>query len=71
MGLAATIFGALAGGALMVNLGLYRSLMLFGILQAARKFENKQIEEDKFYTTGDKLGISRKASNNKLRQIII
>jgi PAT family beta-lactamase induction signal transducer AmpG len=34
MGLAATIFGALAGGALMVRLGLYRSLMAFGILQA-------------------------------------
>ena len=34
MGLAATIVGALAGGALMVRLGLYRSLMAFGILQA-------------------------------------
>lgn len=34
MGLAATIFGVLAGGALMVRLGLYRSLMVFGILQA-------------------------------------
>jgi PAT family beta-lactamase induction signal transducer AmpG len=35
MGLAATIVGALAGGTLMVKLGLYRSLMAFGILQAA------------------------------------
>ena len=34
MGLAATIVGALFGGALMVKLGLYRSLMGFGILQA-------------------------------------
>jgi MFS transporter, PAT family, beta-lactamase induction signal transducer AmpG len=34
MGLAATIFGVLIGGGLMVRLGLYRSLMLFGILQA-------------------------------------
>ena len=34
MGLAATIFGALAGGTLMVRLGLYRALMGFGILQA-------------------------------------
>ncbi len=34
MGLAATIFGALFGGALMVRLGLYRALMVFGILQA-------------------------------------
>jgi PAT family beta-lactamase induction signal transducer AmpG len=34
MGLAATIFGVVAGGALMVKLGLYRSLMVFGILQA-------------------------------------
>jgi MFS transporter, PAT family, beta-lactamase induction signal transducer AmpG len=34
MGLAATIFGALFGGALMVNLGLYRALMAFGVLQA-------------------------------------
>lgn len=34
MGLAATILGVLFGGALMVRLGLYRSLMLFGILQA-------------------------------------
>ena len=33
-GLAATIVGALAGGALMARLGLYRSLMLFGVLQA-------------------------------------
>jgi len=34
MGLAATIVGVLAGGTLMVKLGLYRSLMAFGILQA-------------------------------------
>ena len=34
LGLASTIFGALAGGALMARLGLYRSLMLFGVLQA-------------------------------------
>jgi MFS transporter, PAT family, beta-lactamase induction signal transducer AmpG len=34
MGLAATIVGALFGGALMIRLGLYRSLMAFGILQA-------------------------------------
>lgn len=34
MGLAATIIGALLGGVLMVKLGLYRSLMTFGILQA-------------------------------------
>lgn len=34
MGLAATVVGVLFGGALMVRLGLYRSLMVFGILQA-------------------------------------
>lgn len=34
LGLIATIVGALAGGALMAQLRLYRSLMLFGILQA-------------------------------------
>jgi PAT family beta-lactamase induction signal transducer AmpG len=34
MGLAATIFGAIFGGALMVRLGLYRALIAFGILQA-------------------------------------
>ncbi len=34
LGLAATIVGALAGGALMAWLGLYRSLLLFGVLQA-------------------------------------
>jgi PAT family beta-lactamase induction signal transducer AmpG len=34
MGLAATIVGALFGGALMVRLGLYRSLLVFGVLQA-------------------------------------
>jgi PAT family beta-lactamase induction signal transducer AmpG len=34
MGLAATIVGVVFGGAWMVRLGLYRSLMLFGILQA-------------------------------------
>jgi PAT family beta-lactamase induction signal transducer AmpG len=34
LGLAATIIGALLGGSLMTRLGLYRSLMLFGILQA-------------------------------------
>jgi MFS transporter, PAT family, beta-lactamase induction signal transducer AmpG len=34
MGLAATIVGALFGGTLMVNLGLFRSLLYFGILQA-------------------------------------
>ena len=34
MGLAATIVGVLAGGAIMLRLGLYRSLLAFGILQA-------------------------------------
>jgi PAT family beta-lactamase induction signal transducer AmpG len=34
MGLAATIAGALFGGAIMVRLGLYRALMVFGVLQA-------------------------------------
>ena len=33
-GVAATILGALAGGALMVKLRLYRALLLFGLLQA-------------------------------------
>jgi PAT family beta-lactamase induction signal transducer AmpG len=33
-GLAALIIGAMFGGALMIRLGLYRSLMFFGILQA-------------------------------------
>lgn len=34
LGVGATIVGALAGGALMVKLRLYRSLLLFGVLQA-------------------------------------
>ena len=34
VGFGATIVGALAGGALMVRLGLFRSLLLFGLLQA-------------------------------------
>jgi PAT family beta-lactamase induction signal transducer AmpG len=34
MGLAATIVGVLFGGTLMVKWGIYRSLMVFGILQA-------------------------------------
>ncbi len=34
LGLVATIIGALAGGALMTRLSLYRALMLFGVLQA-------------------------------------
>ena len=34
LGVAATIVGALAGGALMARLRLYRSLVLFGVLQA-------------------------------------
>lgn len=34
LGLAATIFGAIYGGALMARFGLYRSLMFFGLLQA-------------------------------------
>lgn len=38
LGLVATIFGALLGGALMTRLGLYRSLMFFGILQAVSNF---------------------------------
>ncbi|HHU94588.1 MAG TPA: muropeptide transporter [Alcaligenaceae bacterium] len=37
-GLAATIIGALVGGGLMARLGLYRSLMLFGVLQAVSNF---------------------------------
>lgn len=35
LGIGATIVGALAGGALMAKLRLYRALMLFGVLQAA------------------------------------
>ncbi len=34
LALAATILGALIGGGLMVKLGLFRSLLLFGVLQA-------------------------------------
>lgn len=34
LGLVSLLFGAMFGGTLMVRLGLYRSLMLFGILQA-------------------------------------
>ena len=34
LALAATILGALLGGALMAKLGLFRSLLLFGVLQA-------------------------------------
>ena len=34
LGVGATILGALAGGALMTKLRLYRALMLFGVLQA-------------------------------------
>ena len=34
LGLAATIFGALAGGALMAKMRLYRALLVFGVLQA-------------------------------------
>jgi len=34
LGVAATILGALAGGAMMARLRLYRSLLLFGVLQA-------------------------------------
>ncbi len=37
-GLAATILGALAGGGIMARMGLYHSLMLFGLLQAASNF---------------------------------
>lgn len=37
-GLVATIVGALAGGAIMARLGMYRSLMLFGVLQAVSNF---------------------------------
>jgi PAT family beta-lactamase induction signal transducer AmpG len=35
IGLWLTIVGALVGGALMVRLGLWRALMVFGVLQAA------------------------------------
>ncbi|MBQ0960286.1 MFS transporter [Ideonella sp. 4Y11] len=35
LGLWLTILGALAGGALMLKLGLWRALMVFGVLQAA------------------------------------
>src|SRR5579884_1504058 len=34
MGMGATIVGALIGGALMAQLGLFRSLLMFGVLQA-------------------------------------
>jgi PAT family beta-lactamase induction signal transducer AmpG len=35
LGLFSLIFGALVGGTLMIRLGLFRSLMVFGLLQAA------------------------------------
>jgi PAT family beta-lactamase induction signal transducer AmpG len=35
LGLVSLIIGALVGGTLMVRLGLYKALMLFGVLQAA------------------------------------
>lgn len=38
LGLAATIVGALAGGAWLVRQPLYRALMLFGLLQAVSNF---------------------------------
>ena len=38
LGLAATIIGALAGGAWLSNRSLYSSLMLFGVLQAVSNF---------------------------------
>ncbi|MFN7825383.1 MAG: AmpG family muropeptide MFS transporter [Pseudobdellovibrionaceae bacterium] len=38
IGIWLTIFGAIAGGALMMRLGLYRSLMLFGGLQLISNF---------------------------------
>jgi PAT family beta-lactamase induction signal transducer AmpG len=38
LGLIATIVGALAGGALLARTGLYKALMLFGILQAVSNF---------------------------------
>jgi len=34
LGLAATLVGALAGGGILARLGLYRALMIFGVLQA-------------------------------------
>lgn len=37
-GLSATIVGALAGGTIMARMGLYRSLMWFGLLQAVSNF---------------------------------
>jgi MFS transporter, PAT family, beta-lactamase induction signal transducer AmpG len=38
LGLIATIVGALAGGALLTKISLYRALVLFGILQAVSNF---------------------------------
>jgi PAT family beta-lactamase induction signal transducer AmpG len=38
IGLWLTIFGALVGGALMIRLGLWRALMVFGILQMLSNF---------------------------------
>jgi PAT family beta-lactamase induction signal transducer AmpG len=38
LGLIATIVGALAGGALLAKLSLFRALMVFGILQAVSNF---------------------------------
>ncbi|MER3424351.1 MAG: muropeptide transporter AmpG, partial [Nitrospiraceae bacterium] len=34
MGMVATIVGALVGGAVMAKMGLFRSLLMFGLLQA-------------------------------------
>lgn len=38
LGLVATLVGALVGGALLARIGLYRALMIFGVLQAVSNF---------------------------------
>src|SRR3989304_5574531 len=38
LGVLSVIFGGMAGGTLMVRLGLFRSLLIFGILQALSNF---------------------------------
>lgn len=38
MGLAATLLGALYGGVLLARIGLYRALLIFGLLQAVTNF---------------------------------
>ena len=71
LGLVATIAGALAGGALMAQLRLYRALMLFGVLQAVTTVTTATSDGESASVTTNEARRREQLSHHLVREIIL